>query len=514
MVTAISPLVFAELDAILQEEETIQENVLLARNYFNGIQEVYLTARAMEFLGLHGDQNTFKLNVCRTIVTTVANELNLIGFDTNEKSDGGKPKEQAVWAMDVYKKNKLDSLQDTVHEGALADSETFVIVEWDAEQKYPRMIHNPRFVSVDAGGDGMGVWMVYENGDPNQPLIAAVKQWIDTQYDVNGQPHSVKRRTIYYPDRIERWVYRTATWEHFTNMVDEAWPQPWVDKQGEPLGIPVFHFKNKGQRSEHWDGIPMQDAINKQLVDILAAGDLTAFKSLFGFGFYPTIDGKEPKADGSNVMKMGPAQFNGTMKPPDQASLHEIEGADVTPLVETLVKLVLFTAQITDTPASKFVVTAAIASEKTIKEQDAGLKKKATDRRGLFGDPWAAAMAMARKLSNFYSNTLLSEEIKLLPMWEHTETLEELKEKRDTLNIPLEQLWLEAGYTPEQIAAMKQTSEYRVAFEKALWEGYNVASQSGMPLEMYLERIGLPEEEIKAITDAITNQSGVPTTDL
>jgi hypothetical protein len=509
----VTTLELTQLEAMLQDFLGEQENVMLARNYFNGVQEVYLTARAQEFLGLHGDANTFKLNVCRTIVTAVANELNLIGFDTNEKTDGTKPKEQAAWAMEVYKKNKLDSLQDAVHESALADSETFVIVEWDAEQKYPRMIHNPRFVDVDAGGDGMGAWMVYENDDPNQKPIAGVKQWIETTWTLNGTATSEIRRTLYYPDRIERWVYRNATWQHFIE-IDEEWPIPWVDKQGEPLGIPVFHFKNKGIRAEHWDAIPMQDAVNKQLVDILAAGDLTAFKSLFGFGFYPTIDGKEPKADGSNVMKMGPAQFNGTLKAPDQASLEQIEGADVGPLVETLVKLVLFTAQITDTPASKFVVTAAIASEKTIKEQDAALKKKATDRRGLFGDSWTGVINMARKLANLNGNAMLNEDVQFIPVWEHTETLEELGQKRQTLNIPLEQLWIEAGYTPEQIAAMKATPEYRATFEKALWEGYNAASQSGIPLETYLKRVGVPEAEIKIILDDMANQSGVPATNL
>lgn len=507
-------LELTQLEAMLQDFLAEQENVLLARNYFNGIQEVYLTERAKEFLGLHGDDNTFKLNVCRTIVTAVANELNLIGFDTNEKAVEDKPKEQAAWAMDVYKKNKLDSLQDTVHESALADSETFVIVEWDKEQSYPRLIHNQRFVDTDAGGDGMGVWMIYENDDPNQKPIAAVKQWIDTAYSIQGIPASEKRRTLYYPDRIERWVYRGGAWQHFIE-IDEPWPIPRVDNQGKPLGIPVIHFKNKGIRPEHWDAITMQDAINKTLVDILASADLTAFKSFFGFGFYPTIDGKEPKADGSNMMKMGPAQFNGTMKTRDQAALEQIEGADPTALLEALVKLVLFTAQITDTPASKFVVTAAIASEKTIKEQDAALKKKATDRRGLFGDAWTQVIAMARTLANQFGNATLDEEkVQFIPIWEHTETLEELKEKREMLNVPLEQIWIEAGYTPEQIAVMKTTQEYLMVFEKALWEGYNAASQSGVPLEIYLRRVKVPEEEIKAITEGIANQSGVPATDL
>ncbi len=503
----VTQLDLTQMEAMVQDVLELQENIILARNYFNGIQEVFLSDRAKEFLGMHKD-NTFKLNVCRTIVTAVANELNLIGFDTNETTKDGKPKEQVQWAMEVFKKNLLASMQDSVHEFTLADSETFVIVEWDAAGQFPRLVHNPRFVDVEAGGEGMGVWMIYENDDPNQKPIKAVKQWIETTWSIFGTPISSIRRTIYFPDHIERWVFDAGSWRH---LIEEGvdWPLPWADKSGKPLGLPVFHFKNKGLRAEHWDAITMQDAINKTLVDILAAGDLTAFKSFFGFGFYPTIDGKEPKSDGSNIMKMGPAQFNGTMKPQSEASLQEIEGADMTPLVETLTQLILLTAQITDTPVSRFVTTAAIASADTIKAQESQLKKKATDRRDLFSTPWSEAMAMARKLDNFYANKGLNEDVQLIALWEHDDSLDELAQKREVLGIPQEQLWTEAGYSAEQIAAMKNTPEYRVQYEKTLWEGANAATQN-IPLETYLKRAGISDADIKQIKTDIENQSGVP----
>lgn len=508
----VTTLDLSQMEFMVQEQLELQKNILLARNYYDGIQTVVLSARAMEFLGMH-KENTFKLNVCRTIVTAVSNELNLIGFDTNEKVKEGevKVKKQAQWAAEIFDKNKLASLQDSVHEFALSDCETFVIVEWDGEEKFPRMIHNQRFIDTEVGGDGMGVWMVYENGDPNQKPLYAVKQWIETEFS-NGTPVSNTRRTVYFPDRIERWVFKNGIWEHFEEEGKE-WPIPWKDKQGEPLGIPVFHFKNKSLNAEHWDAIPMQDAINKTLVDILAAGDLTAFKSFFGIGFYPTIDGKEPNADGSNVMKMGPGQFNGTMNAPGEAEFHEVEGADVTPMVNTLTQLILITAQITDTPVSRFITTAAIASADTIKAQESQLKKKAIDRRDLFSTPWSGAMAMGRKLQNLYTTDGFDEAVQFISLWKNSESLDELAQKRETLGIPQEQLWLEAGYTADQISIMKATPEYRVKYEAELWEGATAATQN-IPLETYLRRAGVPEEEIKQILKDIENQSGVPTTDL
>lgn len=508
----ISPLELAQLEGILLNQEEEEEAILLARRYFAGDQDVYLNARALEFLGVH-TSNKFRLNICRTICTALAEELNLLGFDTNEEPRrDGSPKPLAEWARDLFVKNKGDSLQDLIHEGAISESESFIIVEWDPIDRYARLIHNQRYISTDSGGDGMGVFMIYENDDLNQRPRAAVKQWIETDYR-GSTPYSVTRRTVYYPDRIERWIYDAGRWEPFISE-GEAWPLPWIDGSGEPIGIPVFHFYNKGRRPEHWDAIPMQDGINKTLVDAFAAGDLTAFKTFFGFGFYPTVDGKEPNSDGSNVFKMGPAQFNGTMRGSDEASLQVIEGSDISPFYNALKDQILLTAQITETPASRFTVTAQIAAEGTLKEQDRSLKKKGADRRGLFGVPWVGALSMARKLTNINSGAGLSEEIQFRPIWEHTESLETLAQKKDTLEIPIEQIWREAGYSESEIEAMKQAPSYRVEFERALWEGWNQASLSGIPLRVYLERVGLPDEEIKAIEAAIENQSGEPAVDL
>lgn len=507
----VSPLELAQLEGILLNDEEEQISIYLARRYFKGDQDVYLNDRALEFLGIH-KSNQFRLNICRTIVTSLSEELNLIGFDTNEKPKEGAPKPLSVWARALFVQNKGDSLQDLVHEGAIAESESFIIVEWDPVEEYTRWIHNQRFISTDSGGDGMGVWMIYENDDLNQRPRAAVKQWIETEYR-GSTPYSVTRRTIYFPDRIERWIFDNGLWDRF--FVDgEEWPLPWLDGSGAPLGIPVFHFYNKGRRPEHWDAIPMQDGINKTLVDAYAAGDLTAFKTFFGIGFYPTTDGKAPDSTGSNVFRMGPAQWNGTMRPASEASLQVIEGSDVGPFYEAIKDQVLFTAQITETPASRFVVTAQVASADTIKEQDRSLKKKGADRRGLFGVPWAGVVSMSRKLTNLNSSSGLDEEIRFRPIWEHTETLDTLAQKKDTLEIPIEQIWREVGYTEEQIEAMKTAPSYRVAFEKALWEGWNQVSLSGIPLRIYLERVGLPAKEIDIIEQAIENQSAEPAVDL
>src|SRR5687767_13036813 len=93
----IDPVEMAYLDWLIQTIEAEEKSILSSRNYYNGIQEDFMTARVRQFLGVH-DDNPFKLNVCETIVTAVANVLNVTGFDTDEKADKDGIKAQSAFA--------------------------------------------------------------------------------------------------------------------------------------------------------------------------------------------------------------------------------------------------------------------------------------------------------------------------------------------------------------------------------------------------------------------------------
>lgn len=443
------------MEALFKDYLDEQEAIVLARNYHMGEQTVYLTDRMKEFLNLNADI-PFRLNVCRVIVDTLKDELSVIGFDTNEQADA---KKQAEWALELWQSNRMDGVQSEVHEFALRDRETFVIVEWDDEKQRPNMVHNQVFTDLDADGDGLGCWMKYANDDPNQAAEFAVKQWTETVSE-DGRQVTRTRRTFYFPDRIEKWVYAPGGWTHYEEE-GKDWPIAWVDAQGNPLGIPVIHFKNANMMPEAWDAIPMQDAINKTLVDMLGTVDLAGFPMLKVFGFFPTTDGKALAADGSNQLKLSPMALLGSQKMPSEASLDKIPGEDPTPIMNTLKDLLVLTAMITSTPTSRFIITAQVAGEGSQKESRDALKKKARNRRIKFGDAWEDAMTMARKLANRYSAAGMDESVRFSTLWETSVDLNELKTKREALQIPLEQLWQEAGYSPSRIAAMKETDEYQ-----------------------------------------------------
>lgn len=521
MATVPQTIIMSYVDALIEETLERHRQILLARAYHNGVQPIYLTDRQKEYLELHQD-NQFCLNVCRLVVTALRDELTVSGFDTSEEPDADGVKKQAEWLRRVWDRNKMDSRQSETHEWALRDSEVFIILDWDKEEKYPVMVLHERFTSIEAQawegrwaglsdwtmenltGTGQGVWAIYENDDPNQAMTAAIQQWNEIDYDESGKPTVTRRRTIYYPDRIERYMYDDAEWVQMENS-----PQPWKNGN-EPIGIPVIHFKNQNMMPENWDAIPPQDAVNKTWVDILGMEDLMGFPMLKVLGLYPTTDGKPPAEDNSNVWAFGPAQMIGNAgAKANEASIDKIDGADPTPLMEALKDQIMFIAQITGTPASRFITTAAIASSDTLKEQDRTLRKRAYNRQVLFGDAWSEVMKMARRINNAFNSEKMDETVDIKTVWKSIEGIDDLMQEKE-IGIPEEVLWQKLGYSAEQIHAMKQTAEYKLRFEKLFWEAYGVASQSGQTVENFARRMGLSEEEIQLLGGS----DSVPPTDV
>ncbi len=456
----------AYLDYLSDVEDARQRAIALARRYHDGDQDVYMTARVRQFLALN-DEVELRMNVCRQVVTAITERLLVAGFDTGEAPDATGTKPLARWAWDTWQKNRMDAKQDDVHEGALRDGEYFVIVDWDAETSMARLTQHPRFVSVEAGGDGCGVRMIYPDDDDTQKPLYAVNQWTETIQTMMGT-QSRMRRTLYYPDRIERYVYNSGWIQYVEDDAapdpgngeasEPAWPTPWRYAAGNPLGIPVVHFKNKGMRCEAWDAIPLQDGLNKALIDCLATADVSAFQILFASGWMPTKDGQAPKEDGSNLLEIAPGQIIGSTKP--EARLTPIEGADISKLIELTQQLVMWLAMITNTPLSRFISTKQVASSDTLKGQDEPLDNKVELRQTLFGNSWEDVMSMARRLENVFGIGGLDETLTFSTLWYRKRSLDEL-EKKKKLGVPQEMIWSEMGYSPDQIEQMKAMPQYQ-----------------------------------------------------
>lgn len=437
----------AYLDALSDAEIALQKQIIAARKYHLGKQNVKLTDRLKTFLGEDFGGFEFRLNVVKPVIRSITEKLDCIGFDSED------PK-AIEWAKDMWDYNNFGATQDDVYEAALRDGAHYVIVDWPVDRKFARWIPQQQFTSTDAGGDGLGCFIVYPQDDPNLDPLVGVKYWtelIDDQY--------VQRRTLYYPDRIEKWARLAggADWAAYRDEGDTSWPIPWTDSEGNPLGIAVIPFYNKLLEPEACDAIPIQDAVNKIVVDLMSTEDQTAYRILVALGFIPTTDGLDLKSDRSNALTIEPGTIVGTTKSKSEADFRAIEPASLTPMMDLVQQLVTWMAVVTDTPVTRFITTKLVASDETLKEQEEPLISKVMNRQKLFGAGLTKCLAMSVKLAQMYSipgEYIPPFDVVIKPIWSSAqsllERLEELTLKKN-LGVPQTQLWTELGYGQDKV---------------------------------------------------------------
>jgi len=448
----------AYLDALSEAELNLTRQIVSARKYHVGEQNVVLTDRLKQFLGETFGGFEFRLNIVQSVIRTVTEKLSVIGFDSLDK-------EAISWAQEVWDLNNLDALQDDIYEAALRDGAHYVIVDYPVEKGYPRWLPQTHYTEVEAGGDGNGCKIFYPQGDPNLDPIVAVKYWTEWI-----EQKLTQRRTLYFPDKIAKYA-RTGgggDWKPYKDSEDKEWPISWTDTDGTPLGIAVVPFYNKSQALEAADAIPLQDAANKAVVDLLSTEDQTAYRILVALGFIPTSDGLDLKSDQSNALEVQPGIIIGTTKSKTEADVKAIEPAQLSPMMDMVQQIIMWLALVTDTPVSRFITTKLIASDETLKEQEAPLIAKVENRQKLFGGAISRCMTLSMKLARMYQMDPAAPiaNARIKPIWKSAQSmkdrLEELTSKQG-LGVPQEQLWTEIGYDQEKITTWKAQAEKRAA---------------------------------------------------
>ena len=440
----------AYLEALSESETVLTRQIISARKYHVGQQNVKLTDRLKQFVGTDFGGFEFRLNIVRTVIRTVVEKLDVVGFDSEDE-------ETIKWAAGLWAQNNLDALQTDIFESTLRDGAHYVIVDWPEDKLYPRWLPQQQYTSVEAGGDGLGCVIKYPQGDPNLDPIVGIKYWTEL---VGGQ--YTQRKTMYFPERIEKWarIGGGGDWAPYKDVGDTSWPIPWTDSGGDPLGIAVIPFYNKDLMPEAADAIPLQDAANKVVVDLLSTEDQTAYRVLVALGFIPTTDGLDLKSDGSNALDIQPGSVIGTTKSKSEAEFKAIEPSNLTPITDLVQQLVLWIALVTDTPVSRFITTKLIASDETLKQQEEPLIAKVDNRQKLFGNAIKKAMRLSMRLARvFGTGGEFDETVDIHPIWKSAQSLKERLEEltlKKNLGVPLTQLWTELGYSQDKVALWQE----------------------------------------------------------
>lgn len=347
-------------------------------DYYYGDQPVnYLHERVQEIF--HGFETNFTANWCAVVVDSVLDKLRLVGVTgpthegEGEDADAdGEPPWRAP-ANEIWRTNQLEIEAKLAHQYAAITGEAAIIVTPHEETGEPEIYANdPRLVHV-----------AY---DPNRPREIA---WAGKFWEQGGRTFA----TLYYPDALEYYVA----------------PKPWSDLQNvssfvldEEAGgaakhdwgrVPVFHLCT-GARLAYSDldsVIPLQNAVNKLLADMMVAAEFGAFKQRFIIS----------NGDIMTQLKNAPNEIWDIPSDPEgRTQVGELSAADVTNYLEPIEHLINEIGGISRTPRHQFLHQAGGApSGEALAREEAPLNAKAENRIAYFTPVWRDALGFALELA-------------------------------------------------------------------------------------------------------------------
>lgn len=272
----------------------------LYSNYYKGIHR--LTFATTEWRNEFGAIfSAFADNLCPSVIGAVRHRLSVIGFASaggpDDPAAAGTPARpllrrgriggeddaaDAAWA--IWNDNRMDRRQKSIYREALIAGDTTVIVWPDDENPRRPIFHVQK-------PDKCVVRFSEEN--PGE-IEYAVKAWITTTKRV--------RVTVYYRDRVERWISKGASQGGLPDKADRLVeyegtadePEEFELEVPAAVGkVPVVSFgydalEGEPGRSRLADVVPLQDALNKSVADMLVAGEFQAIPQRVVIGWTPT----------------------------------------------------------------------------------------------------------------------------------------------------------------------------------------------------------------------------------
>lgn len=404
-----------------------------AKEYYDGKHRLAFATE--KFRSAFGELfNKFADNLMPPVVDAVKDNLQITGFNV----EAGAP-ELADAAWKLWQDARMDRRAGEVHKEALSTGDAYLIV-WPNAKGRPIFHPNKAHLCT----------VNYDDEEPER-ITSAVKVWqrADKRYRLN----------VYFPDRIEKYLTRQS---HPNGMPEAAKAFEPFEAPGEvfplenPYGVvPVFHFANNAAigesgRSELTDVMPLQDALNKAVLDKMVAMEFTAFTQRYVIG----LDVDTDPVTGRPIQPFTGLERILTVGTPD-AKFGQFEGANLEQFLKVQDSFRIEIARVSGTPLHYFFLQNGNApSGDALGKLEKRFLKKVVERQGSFGQVWEDATSLALKMSDIALG-----DVRLFAQWvdpalaSDKERLETLVLKKD-LGVDAVQLLIEAGYGLKDIEAM------------------------------------------------------------
>lgn len=455
----------------------------LYADYYNGKQS---DPRDLDFGTRREPQRrTFKAqhNFCSVVVDVLIERMSVIGFTvTGDTVSEAQQTELAKRLWHWWQSGRMDATQVTVHAETAIAGDGFLLVDYDVANERPRFSFRP----------ALNITPVY---DAKHVMTMAYQSWTEPYLDDKGERRTRQRITKYTPALIEKWVNEGKGWVLWTQDVDSnGLPDNgivnWVDDKGDPLGLPVIHFRNKPRnsdygRSELADIIPIQDEYNRRVWNTSEAMSFAGNTQKY------IIDAKPPgKVNTDTDGRMGgfvsgPGyvwQISSRDKE-QTAQAGQFAPSDIGQLQDATDRELKTLAGQSRTPVHLIWPDGTLPSGESLKTAEAPLVAKCRDRSIVLGNSWEDAMQLAIRVHNrFGPKPAMPDHITISTMWDSFETRSALLDeqvialRRD--DIGRDQANRERGYDEETIQRIND--EIGEATPPAL----KLADQFARPVDM------------------------------
>ena len=477
---------------------------LLYSNYYKGIHR--LTFATDEWRNEFGAIfSAFADNLCPSVIGAVRHRLSVIGFASQGSSDDpasagverpllrrgrvGGEDDAADRAWAIWNDNRMDRRQKSIYREALIAGDVSVIAWPDDEDPRRPIFHvqKPDKCVVR-----------YSEENPGEPEYA-VKAWITTGKRV--------RVNVYYRDRVERWISKGAGATGLPDKADrliefEGTPdEPEEFELENPAGdrVPVVTFgydalEGEPGRSRLADVVPLQDALNKSVADMLVAGEFQAIPQRVVIGWTPTEfdangDPKPPwKSGADRILTLAN----------ENAKVAEWTAANLEAFIREQDSFRSEIARVTMTPLHYLLLTGQFPSGDALEEASAPLTAVVGDTQDGFGTSHEELMALGLRIAT-------GEGARLTTLWKesragrNSKTHAETVQLKRALGASRRQGLRELGYSDPEIDEMDD--EERDEKLQAIDEGVEPtpAPVPGSTPARFAAEALAPEERLAAV---------------
>jgi len=326
---------------------------------------------------------------------------------------------------DIMLAAELDLEDDPIHLATLVCGEAFLIA-WKSEDEQLEAYYNdPRLCHIE-----------YDSNNPHEKLWAA-KMWQDGPWYL----------TLYYPERIEYYDTKgndVTSYKAFQLRDGEQNPAD------NPYGvIPVFHFRRdrRSIASELVNVLPIQDAVNKLIADMMVAAEFGAFKQRW---IISNSDTDVLKNKPNEIWNIPAGDGVG-----QQVSVGQFEATELTNYIESIASKVNAISAISRTPHHYFFSSGGVPSGEALIALEAPLNKKALRLAGILGRTWQRVAQFLLLLQGVSVDVQDIEAIFEPVQTVQPRTEAEIREINVRSGIPLETTLRMQGWTQEQIEQMR-----------------------------------------------------------